>query len=847
MIKKTIALFALTTQAITGMALMGSKMNNAGVKASLNDTVETRMNDMAVGESHVELLTKLDKKFPAKESEFKFAFSEETSLRDVKTTVDGCEIKEISFDKTKTLATVKVAFKDGQGSFSIGKSEEATLRTSFVKRNEDVVLSAGSLENALHNEEVIRDLDKDLRIIDEIPVVRGINHFSATKTYEIHGKLQFRTASDELVPFRFAKVQIRYLDANGNDVVYSTVYSDDDGIYRTRLLNVESDKVYVKVFAAGVNTKVVDEYGQEYSQESKALIPIFQATFIKNRATLDDKDLILPSVISSTGDAQYNCTFEMDTAMGKAVSVAQGGILSARFIRDLNNSTDIRDCTIHYPAADSGCYYTGNNHIYITGSARRASYLPESYYAYDVIAHEYGHHVQSVFGITQNPGGTHYTRHNAEDDFYASYSPATARDRGIKLAYAEGWATAYSMLMQDYYKYYLEDFPFCADDSYTSYNGVDVNYNIFEVCLGEGAEESVTSFITNLVDNDNDSVDQLSSTVQEFWQLSTINKPTTFSKFMENVYERGFDEEKVAKLLAELQMVPGEITVKGNYLNIAPTFEFRQAGGSRYFPNDKFVLYLLDNEGELYDNFILDSRNISNGVVSFTYDYDHWYRFIEENEGQFSLYVECYCTAYQTTGAYRSETFTFDMPTECGVSVIQGKDWGFKQQYFGQADIDNAGNKTPNLIKDVYNIRTEKLRCAYINEGDCVVLSPKKKNEGKAYLEMYFVDGRLPTNYELDLALWRSVEDEEFDIKPTQWSIKIETLDDEGIWTTEHIIRPTSLMVRGEGYNTFDGYECNGYYGLRITMTSPATGSSNKGRLCLLETRLSDDLYGLFA
>jgi hypothetical protein len=82
--------------------------------------------------------------------------------------------------------------------------------------------------------------------------------------------------------------------------------------------------------------------------------------------------------------------------------------------------------------------------------------------------HEYGHHVQRRLGITDSPGGTHWSATNMYDHYMshrggaavgncldaagnitcANPSAANAKDRAIKLAYAEAWACFVSGLPQ---------------------------------------------------------------------------------------------------------------------------------------------------------------------------------------------------------------------------------------------------------------------------------------------------------------------------------------------------------------------------------------------------------------
>lgn len=158
----------------------------------------------------------------------------------------------------------------------------------------------------------------------------------------------------------------------------------------------------------------------------------------------------------SSGDWVYNHSFSpvLDGDMGKAMMIFQAGENYADYAKTLNNNTPIDFCNFKYPSGLNANQYS-NGTVYINNETPFNSSHPQTYAAWDLLGHEYGHHVQNVFNLCNNPGGRHSIPSNNIDDQYTNnggiYSLEQSKDRGHRLSWAEGWPTFWSTVAQSHF------------------------------------------------------------------------------------------------------------------------------------------------------------------------------------------------------------------------------------------------------------------------------------------------------------------------------------------------------------------------------------------------------------
>ena len=765
----------------------------------------------------------------------------------------GCQVA-LKVDKENETVTATVDFIEKEGNFELVADNHEKISVFFIKDGDKYVTSVASKEQAIYNAETITGIDgipsntsrgvvelrrdddlveadlgkldllhdkinKDLlERIDRDVMIRALTGVSGTFVYtDDYGVT---------MPLRGVKVEVHSV-LDGEDVVVKTGYTSQTGTFsyltaRIRPILIRDDIIevreiaptfYFKLYSEGTSIKVVDENSNEYTWQSGTRIP---------------------STIRKRTSVTY--TFTMDDAVGKGFAITQPAIMASNFANYVNNGEDITMCTIKYPGATSGCYYSGN---FINIAPRDNSNVlnsrPNPYEDYDVMGHEYGHHVQRVFGITHNPGGTHYSRHNAEDDFHDQmnssgtnmYTEAQARRRGLDLAYAEGWATAYSLIAQHHFADVYQDAHFFGDARYTAANGVNVGYGNYEVCKGEGAEESVTAFIWNVFD-DYDEADPNDTLCYPDDLLMTMSHNAyTFSEFLMNFEDGDPDEVAVGKLLARLNMCPNSVAPVGNmYTNVSPTFRWNCSGGSRYYTINEFYFSVFASGQENTEHFGATVRvDGTPTTASVRIPLTDWTRLLATGATELEVQVTGYVDRCNIrTGGYRTEYFYFDVPTEekdapDPVTMTPGE-WGFPQKYDGTV-------LTTSFVRNDVNFSTSRLRTGLI-ERDQVVLSAKKKNAGHAYFEI--TTDVAMENVEYNISLWSASEG----IRPNNSTITVEVLDENGDWVMDaDLWNDVTLPTDRNNMLLLSTNNIGMIYGIRFDVTGPASGSSNQGRVAL--------------
>ncbi len=492
---------------------------------------------------------------------------------------NGCEV-DLEIDKENKVITANVDFINSEGNFEIKTDDGRSIPVYFVKDGDNYVVSTASSDQAKHNVDSIKEI-ASTEGLEKTAIARGANEGLAGAV----GTFKYYDDYENTLLLRGIKCKV-IADTDEGEVVLEEGYTDDEGKYSfIAASNALTDysTIYFEISTEAPSITIVDETNTVYRWRSSAI----------NLAN---------------GMTNVNVVLNVATAVGKGFAISQPAVMSTRFAKFMNGGQYINDCTLHYPEGTAGSWCTWNGNIYISGRTltdAEKQYKPAPYACFDVVGHEYGHHVQNYFNITNNPGGTHYSRHNAEDDFHDEknsdgtnkYTEAQARRRGIDLAYAEGWATAYSLLAQKHFEDLYDGVRFACDDAYTSYNGVNVDYGNYDVCLGEGAEESVTAFIWNLFDDETSAADPFDTfNFSDDLFMTFSHNATTFSDFITNFEDGDPDQDIMGAMLAKLKMAVSYIEPVGTlYTNIAPTFRFDCAGGSRYYTNNEFYFEVYAN------------------------------------------------------------------------------------------------------------------------------------------------------------------------------------------------------------------------------------------------------------
>ena len=123
----------------------------------------------------------------------------------------------------------------------------------------------------------------------------------------------------------------------------------------------------------------------------------------------------------------------LNTDIAKSFSVMQAMIEGYNYAYNMDSSYSYFVSVIYPSTSSFGTSNIGST-IYITS---------EDYHDWDPILHEYGHYIASVLNIISTTGGAH----SSDKDLYDMHND---KGKAIRLAWAEGWATYFSIAAQTY-------------------------------------------------------------------------------------------------------------------------------------------------------------------------------------------------------------------------------------------------------------------------------------------------------------------------------------------------------------------------------------------------------------
>ncbi len=548
------------------------------------------------------------------------------------------------------------------------------LKIYAVKRECGVFISPSSMSHAYqmymdYAKEIGIAQEKNIYTVEEINAIKGnsaqpSNVINGVEEYvasmatlpQIEGVITWVDDNNVHHPLMKARVEI-YADSLDGLILLGSTRSAYDGSYsidKPQISNIlfENNEITLvyKIYADDGNVSVrkntVDEaiYVYETTAETMA-----SYTEWENLGTCANVAVYM------------NASLTNDLA-GRAIQIFQALVVARDYAHAMMQSQP--EATIaYYPIINKDyCFYDDSRkEIYITGLNPASSSL-ETYESWDLLMHEYGHHVQKMLESSyflDNPHWTHY--------ILASYY---GKDIGMKLAWQESWPTVFALLAQNYHASLLGNINTVGNSSYEDFIPINFNLESETTNGGETCEASIMAVLWDLFDSTNDSNDTISLGHTAFWSVTTESQAKTFSEFIDYFYQQypGYIDDIGANLsyYGMATSVPALDSSVAPSQTTPPKFTWIAQGGSTTYPNDRFELIVYDKRGnEIFRSGVLNT-------TSYTLTADQWHDVLYSYGSTYKVAVSVIqtgtpasgytATVGPQTGPYISEVATFSKP-----------------------------------------------------------------------------------------------------------------------------------------------------------------------------------------
>lgn len=522
---------------------------------------------------------------------------------------------------------------------------------------------------------IFTQVDYETYLTNRIPTVSADDTMSSddgasttATNYQItvSGVLQWKDDWSKYHPLQYIKVVV--MNEGGGllglwDTSLGTTYTDEKGFYSLSFTHSGACNPYVKIYPEGENVVVKTGTGRDYLCQSAS------------RKNITSKTTI-------------NYTVDMNDEIGQAFQISQAVISAARFAKIVNGSK-IDSVTVKYPSNENNmrCYYSSKT-IYICGIRANDTVsidgsILHTYASWDVMQHEYFHHVQSMLNIKDSPGhwhalGTnmyiHYMSHHGSNSSSACLksdgkigcanpSKEKAKDAAIKITYGEAVASVLSGIAQKYFVDLgtLKNIKTVGDALYTAYNGAVIDYENQRNRIGEVEETTICAILWDIYDDASDIRDTVSLGYQGFWNVLVENKNKTLSDFITTFYNMYPNYvHSIGDNLSYYRVAASHRSVSDVLLEKLPTFNWVENGSdnSAYNNNIFEIIFYNKSKSEIFSKKVAGTSYTLtasewNNILSSRGDYFFWAIKASQKESNSGL----------VTGPYMSGLSQVSKPT----------------------------------------------------------------------------------------------------------------------------------------------------------------------------------------
>ena len=457
----------------------------------------------------------------------------------------------------------------------------------------------------------------------------------ATGTYELSGTISFRNSENNAFPLKRAKIALYSLSDSAYTYEMET-YTDDTGYYSFSINRTAIDDVThfcLRIYPMSEVTTV---------RVSPVSTTLDLLTLQNTTVNYIETAKILYNKNASSQSLGYVMSYNENLSTTATMYIHQGMVMGEIFAENMGTSFDNASLTVYYPLllVNSFAYYN------ISGIANG------EFANFDTILHEYGHFVAQTKGV-YGPSLGELFGQNGLIHYYDSdhFEDIATTEFARELTWSEAWASAFAMIVQDYFKdeylfYKYDDSnnaqQYYADDKFSiwginSYNPTIATAGIY-AC--EAQEWAVTAVLYDFYDQDTDEAyDTLKLGYSKWFQYTTRPGMCTLADFVNYIFaEKSQYFAKMANILKHYWISPSVNVVNLPYVTRTnPPYITYEPQGSEDNPNGCIVA-IYDEEWQCYywRNIPSDARDYTQ---RYLIDKDAWRELCKLYSGRQSLYL----------------------------------------------------------------------------------------------------------------------------------------------------------------------------------------------------------------
>jgi hypothetical protein len=388
---------------------------------------------------------------------------------------------------------------------------------------------------------------------------------TATSDVTVTGKILWTDGAGNTHPAVGVPVEILDEDDISDDLI-TTVTTDNNGIYKATF---ENDTGF---FEDGYDLFVrIKAEGEDFSVEPEGW---FEDVYQMETDPKQDVE----NGSSHTIDFTLNNNSDNQTAFG----IHQAMLMATKYIRKVNGEA-LDHITVNFPTSDDTSNYDGDINL-----------LQLDRFDWDVIHHEFGHHVTDSLDIEDSPGGSHSSGENLADRI--------GKEDGIHLAWGEGWPTYFAISLQQEMNASSLGIPNVGDTHYQDTEDNSLEYDLeaqdTSLSLGEDNELSVQRVLWDLYDNHSDQGDNgVVLGDKNIWETLKEAEAVTLSEAIQAFYQGRSIAEiiNMGSILTEHKIAPEPTNPADGYVytfnqSQIPVFNWVPNGKSKNFTNNSFVV-----------------------------------------------------------------------------------------------------------------------------------------------------------------------------------------------------------------------------------------------------------------